>query len=407
MSHKKEPTDTSKQPIGTRYLGHVTGYQPIREQYFLIRSVPGEENKIRTGPVDNRCFPPLAQKLSEFPWTFTNVGKVAVQLICSQLVTWDFLPSLRNTNPLYSSLRNTSSLSSQDRVTKEPDQSRDATKQLESTEGESETPGVPVGGAGPGAGGGGTGGGGGTLTAQTSEGNLHQADNVKPSKGRCYHGNVESYVAMSLPEQSPTSIDQLRWLEAIPTMGSRGISKAKSIGRVTTNQNSVSRPRDWSSANQGPVFPDGRVRTCTVQKERQPQIQFKEVTRDNMIACEFITSKAKAIIMQVDPNTPPEEMAENLLEKKHLEEHHKALFIGMFRDVLMKAGVKQTESTESNSSEGEPEEPEKPVVIEKLPSEPVMKQPQQPPTPVEEPPTPQPKEPVPPNSRFTVIPVCV
>eukprot|EP00116_Pleurobrachia_bachei_P014629 sb/3474891/ len=28
-----EPTDTSKQPIRTRYLGHVTGYQPIRDQY--------------------------------------------------------------------------------------------------------------------------------------------------------------------------------------------------------------------------------------------------------------------------------------------------------------------------------------------------------------------------------------
>ena len=24
----------------TLYLGHVTGYQPIRDQYFLIRSVP-------------------------------------------------------------------------------------------------------------------------------------------------------------------------------------------------------------------------------------------------------------------------------------------------------------------------------------------------------------------------------
>eukprot|EP00116_Pleurobrachia_bachei_P012529 sb/3472791/ len=33
-------TDTSKQPIRTRYLGHVTGYQRIRDQYFLIRSVP-------------------------------------------------------------------------------------------------------------------------------------------------------------------------------------------------------------------------------------------------------------------------------------------------------------------------------------------------------------------------------
>eukprot|EP00116_Pleurobrachia_bachei_P004510 sb/3464772/ len=36
----QEPTDTCKQPIGTRYLGHVSGYQPIRDQYFLIRSVP-------------------------------------------------------------------------------------------------------------------------------------------------------------------------------------------------------------------------------------------------------------------------------------------------------------------------------------------------------------------------------
>eukprot|EP00116_Pleurobrachia_bachei_P008988 sb/3469250/ len=36
----QEPTDTSKHPIRTRYLGHVTGCQPIRDQYFLIRSVP-------------------------------------------------------------------------------------------------------------------------------------------------------------------------------------------------------------------------------------------------------------------------------------------------------------------------------------------------------------------------------
>eukprot|EP00116_Pleurobrachia_bachei_P018233 sb/3478495/ len=36
----QEPTETSKQPIRTRYLGNVTGCQPIRDQYFLIRSVP-------------------------------------------------------------------------------------------------------------------------------------------------------------------------------------------------------------------------------------------------------------------------------------------------------------------------------------------------------------------------------
>eukprot|EP00116_Pleurobrachia_bachei_P015671 sb/3475933/ len=32
----KEPTEPSKQPIRTRYLGHVTGYQPMRDQYFLL-----------------------------------------------------------------------------------------------------------------------------------------------------------------------------------------------------------------------------------------------------------------------------------------------------------------------------------------------------------------------------------
>eukprot|EP00116_Pleurobrachia_bachei_P005154 sb/3465416/ len=39
------PTERSKQPIRTRYLGHVTGYQPIRCQCFLIRSVPGRKTK--------------------------------------------------------------------------------------------------------------------------------------------------------------------------------------------------------------------------------------------------------------------------------------------------------------------------------------------------------------------------
>eukprot|EP00116_Pleurobrachia_bachei_P008901 sb/3469163/ len=36
-------TELSKQPIRTRYLGHVTSYQPIRDQCFLIRYFsPGE-----------------------------------------------------------------------------------------------------------------------------------------------------------------------------------------------------------------------------------------------------------------------------------------------------------------------------------------------------------------------------
>ena len=38
----QELTELSKQPIRARYLGHVTVYQPIRDQYFLVRSFPGK-----------------------------------------------------------------------------------------------------------------------------------------------------------------------------------------------------------------------------------------------------------------------------------------------------------------------------------------------------------------------------
>ena len=31
-----------QQPIRTRYLGHMTGFQPIRDQYFLFRSISNE-----------------------------------------------------------------------------------------------------------------------------------------------------------------------------------------------------------------------------------------------------------------------------------------------------------------------------------------------------------------------------
>eukprot|EP00116_Pleurobrachia_bachei_P002771 sb/3463033/ len=38
VKNKKEPTETSKQPIRTRYLGHVKGYQPISDQYDSVGS---------------------------------------------------------------------------------------------------------------------------------------------------------------------------------------------------------------------------------------------------------------------------------------------------------------------------------------------------------------------------------
>eukprot|EP00116_Pleurobrachia_bachei_P013949 sb/3474211/ len=43
--------DRVKQPIRTRYLVQVTGYQPIRDQYFLIGSVP--ENRFQRGFIAN------------------------------------------------------------------------------------------------------------------------------------------------------------------------------------------------------------------------------------------------------------------------------------------------------------------------------------------------------------------
>ena len=35
--------------VRNRYLGHVTGFQPIRDQYFLIRSVPDLKIYILSG----------------------------------------------------------------------------------------------------------------------------------------------------------------------------------------------------------------------------------------------------------------------------------------------------------------------------------------------------------------------
>ena len=43
-AEKKSKAIVKVQPIRAGYLGHVTAYQPIRDQYFLIRSVPGSLN---------------------------------------------------------------------------------------------------------------------------------------------------------------------------------------------------------------------------------------------------------------------------------------------------------------------------------------------------------------------------
>eukprot|EP00116_Pleurobrachia_bachei_P000695 sb/3460957/ len=64
---ERHETLTGKQPIRTCYLGHVTGYQPIRDQHFLIRSVPATWT---------RAFPPRV---------FLNRGPTVVMKCPSEL----------------------------------------------------------------------------------------------------------------------------------------------------------------------------------------------------------------------------------------------------------------------------------------------------------------------------------
>eukprot|EP00116_Pleurobrachia_bachei_P008018 sb/3468280/ len=50
---KTEPTVTSKQPIRTHYLGHVTSYQPIRDQYLITHIWEGNQGSVDQLPLGN------------------------------------------------------------------------------------------------------------------------------------------------------------------------------------------------------------------------------------------------------------------------------------------------------------------------------------------------------------------
>eukprot|EP00116_Pleurobrachia_bachei_P002893 sb/3463155/ len=82
----QKPTEASKQQITTRYLGHVTGYRPVKDRYFLIRSgqKPTEASKQQittrylghvTGyrPVKDRYFL-IRSKVAFFKVKFFNQG---------------------------------------------------------------------------------------------------------------------------------------------------------------------------------------------------------------------------------------------------------------------------------------------------------------------------------------------
>eukprot|EP00116_Pleurobrachia_bachei_P013950 sb/3474212/ len=77
-----EPTETSKQPIRTRYLGHVTGYQPIRDQYFLIRSVPVQSEPDLVAPrfSDRINFPRYEKLTTLSPEDVTKSGSDCTNL---------------------------------------------------------------------------------------------------------------------------------------------------------------------------------------------------------------------------------------------------------------------------------------------------------------------------------------
>ena len=88
-ANHRQPTYTSKQPIRTRYLCHVTGYQPIRDQHFLIRSVPvhyihlsttnvdiSNTNNKNIGRISNRYLIP-AEYLSELIFKSVQVDVAA------------------------------------------------------------------------------------------------------------------------------------------------------------------------------------------------------------------------------------------------------------------------------------------------------------------------------------------
>eukprot|EP00116_Pleurobrachia_bachei_P008489 sb/3468751/ len=75
-----EPTETSKQPIRTRYLGHVTSYQPIRDQYFLIWSVPDLETcQSLPGNIPMICNHPSSDMAGVGPGTTLGLQCVTVR----------------------------------------------------------------------------------------------------------------------------------------------------------------------------------------------------------------------------------------------------------------------------------------------------------------------------------------
>eukprot|EP00116_Pleurobrachia_bachei_P012596 sb/3472858/ len=102
---KQVPTKTSKQPIITHYLGHVTGYQPIRDQYFLIQSVPTARNlPIRTcylvtGLVTGPVFQ-LIRSVPDLSFTATLIPKQVPTKTSKQPIITHYLGHVTGYQPI-------------------------------------------------------------------------------------------------------------------------------------------------------------------------------------------------------------------------------------------------------------------------------------------------------------------
>ena len=80
----------SKQPIRTRYLGHVTGYQPIRDQYFHIRSVAAPTSAVSGLRTPSTMSVPSSDPVSVPPSWFLSVDRCSLIIA----VSWEMNTAL-------------------------------------------------------------------------------------------------------------------------------------------------------------------------------------------------------------------------------------------------------------------------------------------------------------------------
>ena len=84
----QQPTEPSKQPIRIRYLGHVTGYQPIRDQYFPIWSIPGVYKTNYSPPVAYHIILGVPEDYTRVKHPWFQVGVYKGISVITPLIIW-------------------------------------------------------------------------------------------------------------------------------------------------------------------------------------------------------------------------------------------------------------------------------------------------------------------------------